>query len=99
LLARLPGLDLVRVQDAGLMRTPDPQILAWAAAEGGGFLTHHRKTVPPYAYDRVRAGEPMPGVIVVSNLTPVGQAIADLELLITCSSADELRDRVMYVPL
>jgi hypothetical protein len=32
LLARVPGLDLVRVQDVGLMHTPD--ILTWAAAAG-----------------------------------------------------------------
>ena len=32
LLARVEGLDLVRAQDAGLMHTPDPDILAWAAA-------------------------------------------------------------------
>ena len=29
LLARVP--DLVRAQDTGLMHTPDPDILAWAA--------------------------------------------------------------------
>ena len=29
LLARVPGLDLVRVQDVGLMHTLDPAILAW----------------------------------------------------------------------
>jgi predicted nuclease of predicted toxin-antitoxin system len=40
LLARLPGLDLLRVQDVGLMHTPDPDILAWAAATGRIVLTH-----------------------------------------------------------
>jgi hypothetical protein len=99
LLARLAGLDLVRVQDTGLMQTPDPQVLVWAAAEGRILLTHDRRTVPRYAFDRLRAGEPMSGVIVVSNLMPVGQALDELELLITCSLADEFRDRVEYVPL
>src|ERR1700730_18676658 len=42
LLARVPGLDLVRVQDVGLMHTPDPDILAWAATEGRMVLTHDR---------------------------------------------------------
>lgn len=99
LLARLVGLDVVRLQDVGLMQTPDPLVLAWAAAEGRILLTHDRRTVPPFAYDRVRAGEPMPGVIVVNNLMPIGQAIDELELLISCSLPDELRDRVVYVPL
>jgi predicted nuclease of predicted toxin-antitoxin system len=45
LLARVPGLDLVRTQDTGLMHTPDPDILAWAAAEGRIELTHDRNTM------------------------------------------------------
>jgi predicted nuclease of predicted toxin-antitoxin system len=65
LLARFPGLDLVRVQDAGLQRAPDPDILEWAASQGRILLTHDWKTVPGFAYDRVAGGEPMPGVLVV----------------------------------
>ena len=33
LLRRMPDLDVVRVQDVGLAETPDPNILAWAAAD------------------------------------------------------------------
>jgi hypothetical protein len=94
-----PGLDLVRVQEVGLTQTADPDILAWAAAEGRVLLTHDRQTVPGSPYDRVNAGEPLPGVIVVDNDLPVGEAIAQLELLACCSLPDELRDRVVYVPL
>jgi predicted nuclease of predicted toxin-antitoxin system len=97
--ARLTGLDLIRVQDVGLMQTPDPQILAWAANEDRVLLTHDRRTVPPFAFDRVRAGEPMPGVIVVSDLMPLRQAIDELELFLHCTRPDELRDRVFYIPL
>jgi hypothetical protein len=39
LLARVPGLNLVRVQEIGLMHTPDPHILAWAAVEGSSRQT------------------------------------------------------------
>ena len=71
---RCAELDIVRVQDVGLSATPDPDILAWAAAEGRILLTHDRDTMPNFAYDRVRAGQPMPGVFLVSDLMPVGQA-------------------------
>ena len=97
--ARHPGLDLVRVQDVGLTQTPDPDLLAWAAGEDRVLLTHDRQTVPGFAYDRVRASEPMPGVIVVDDHLPIGQAIAELELVACCSLPDELRDRVVYIPL
>ncbi len=67
LLRRLPDLDVQRVQDAGLAETPDPIILAWAASEERILLTHDRESVPGFAYDRVNAGEPMPGVFLVSD--------------------------------
>jgi Domain of unknown function (DUF5615) len=33
---RLPALDILRVQDVGLVGAEDPEILAWAAEEGLG---------------------------------------------------------------
>jgi predicted nuclease of predicted toxin-antitoxin system len=73
LLRRVPNLDVLRVQDVGLAETPDPNILGWAAAEERILLTHDRDTVPGFAYDRVRGGEPMPGVFLVSDRMPKGQ--------------------------
>ncbi len=67
LLARVPGLDLVRVQDVGLMHTPDPDILAWAAAEGRIVVTDDRNTMTGFASTRVRGGQPMPGLFVVDQ--------------------------------
>jgi hypothetical protein len=82
MLRRLPDLDLVRVQDVGLAKTPDPAILAWAAGEQRILLTHDRDTVPGFAYDRVRGGERMLGVFLVSDQMPKGQAIDQLLLAV-----------------
>jgi predicted nuclease of predicted toxin-antitoxin system len=67
LLRRMPNLDVLRVQDVGPAHTPDPNILAWAAAEDRIPVTHDRDTVPGFAHDRVRGGELMPGVFLVSD--------------------------------
>jgi predicted nuclease of predicted toxin-antitoxin system len=40
LLRRLPDLDIVRVQDAGLSGADDTAVLEWAAREGRIVLTH-----------------------------------------------------------
>lgn len=48
-------LDVVRVQDVGLLQAEDPSILAWAAENKRVLLTHDRATIPAFAYDRVRA--------------------------------------------
>jgi predicted nuclease of predicted toxin-antitoxin system len=76
--ARVPGLDLVRAQDVGLMQTPDPDILAWAAAAGRIVLTHDRHTMTGFARARVSAGEPMPGLFVVDRQASLGRTLGDL---------------------
>jgi hypothetical protein len=99
LLARLPGLDLLRVQDVGLMHTPDPDVLAWAGAAGRIVLTHARNTMTGFATTRVKAGQPMPGLFVVDRKASSGRTLNDLEVLAAASEMDEWRDQIIFVPL
>ena len=99
LVRRMPSLDVVRVQDVGLTETPDPAILAWAASEDRVLLTHDGDTVPGFAYDRVRSGQSMPGVFLVNDQMPRGQAIDELLLAIECYTADDCKDMVHHFPL
>jgi predicted nuclease of predicted toxin-antitoxin system len=96
---RLPNLDVVRVQDIGLSRAEDPDVLSSASVEQRVVLTHDVQTMPNFAYDRVRAGEPMPGVFLVSDSMPIGEAINELCLAIECLTPDECKDLVTYFPL
>jgi hypothetical protein len=98
LLRRMPGLDVVRVQDIGLAQTPDPAILAWAAREQRVLLTHDRETMPGFAYDRVRRGEAMVGVFLVSDHVPAGLAIDQLLLAIQSLSAADCENQVHHFP-
>ncbi len=98
LLRRLPEVDVVRVQDAGLAETPDPIILDWAASEQRVLLTHDRDTVPGFAYARVNPGEPMPDVFLVSDHMPKGLAIDQLLLAIQCLNSDDCKDQMHHFP-
>lgn len=95
----VPDLDIVTTQRAGLARMDDPAVLAWAARESRIVLTHDVSTMTRYAYDRVRAGEPMPGVFEVGRAVPVGVAVDDLSLLATCSLDGEWDGHVIHPPL
>ena len=100
LLRRFADLDIVRIQDApGMLGADDPTVLEWAAAEGRILLTHDRATMPDFAYQRVLAGQQMPGLFVVNDRHPVGQVIDELALILTCSEQDEWANRVVYLPL
>jgi hypothetical protein len=99
LLRRKPDVDIVRIQDVGLSGADDPTVLEWAASEGRVLLTHDASTMTRYAYERVQAGKPMPGVFEVGRGLPMGQAIDDLILLTECSLENEWEGQVRYLPL
>ena len=99
LLFRQPDIDIVRVQDIGLAGVGDRDILAWAAANDRIILTHDRATLPDYAYERLAAGEKMPGVFILNDRFPIGEATREILLMIACSEQPEWSDRVVYLPL
>jgi hypothetical protein len=69
-------VDIVRVEDAGLVAT-----------------------MTRYAYERVRAGNSMPGVFEVSRNVPVGLAIDEILLIAEHSLEGEWEGQVRYLPL
>ena len=99
LLRRNPDLDIVRVQDVGLRGEDDPAILEWAAHEGRVLLTHDAATMAHFAYERVKAGKSMPGVIEVPDDLPIRAAIEDILLLAEYSEKGEWESQVVYLPL
>jgi hypothetical protein len=99
LLRRNSKLDIVRVQDVGLSGADDPSVLQWAADQGRLIVTHDISTLAKHAFDRIAAGQPMPGVFEVRSVAPVGQAIDDLILLAECSVEGEWEGQVRFLPL
>ena len=98
LMRRKPDLDIVRVQDMGLSGRDDPTILEWAAGEGRIILTHDSTTMIDYAYERVREGKAMPGVIEVPDDVTIGRAIEDILLIAELSQPGEWEGLVIYLP-
>lgn len=99
LFRRLPHLELVRVQDVGLMQTPDADILEWAASQERVLLSHDVSTVPPAAYQRISAGKPMPGVFIVPDRMPISEAIDEVLFLSEDVEPNEWKDQVLFLPL
>jgi hypothetical protein len=99
LLRRNPGLDIIRVQDAGLQSADDPAVLAWAATEGRVLASHDVATLTAFAYARLKADQPMPGLIEIGPDVPMATAIADLLLIAECGESGDLEGQVLYLPL
>lgn len=96
---KYPQIDIVRVQDVGLSGATDLVILEWAAEAGRILVAHDVSTITRHAYDRVREGKPMAGVVIVSLDAGIGQVIEDLLLLLDSVPMADWQGTVQYLPL
>jgi predicted nuclease of predicted toxin-antitoxin system len=95
----VPALDLVRALEALPEGTPDPEVLAWAAAEDRVLVTNDRNTLAALAHKRLAMGERMPGLIATTNEQSIGSAIEDIVLIAEYFSEEEIRCQiVVYLP-
>ncbi len=96
---RNPDLDIVRIQDIGLSGEEDPLVLDWAARHRRVLLTHDKATIPHFAYERIKAGQPMAGVCEVNRSVPISQAIEEILLIAECSDLGDWEYQIRYLPL
>jgi predicted nuclease of predicted toxin-antitoxin system len=96
---RQPDVDIVRVQEVELAETEDAIILAWAASQSRVLITRDRQTMIGSAYERVRSGQPMPGLIVLHEQLAIGEAIEQILMTAVCCTEAEMQHRVVFLPL
>jgi len=95
---RLEALDLISVQSLGLTGADDRTVLALAAEQQRVLVTQDIQTVTRFAFERVDAGLPMPGVIEIVPGAGLGAVIDDLALAVESYDLD-LEGQVIFVPL
>jgi hypothetical protein len=88
----------VRVQDVELGSVDDPVILEWAAKESRVLLTHDVETMTQFAYERVREGKAMPGVIEVDQTASIALIVEDILILAECGLETDIINQVRYLP-
>ncbi len=92
-----PGLDVVRVQETGLMHTPDPIILERAAAEGRAVFTRDRNTMTAHARDRLHQGLRMAGLMVLAEAISIGKAVQELGTLAQVGNPGDLDGQIIFL--
>ena len=89
----------MRIQDAGLSGADDPAVLEWCALEGRILFTHDVNTITGYAYERIKSGKRMPGILEIRQTLPIKQIIEEILLLAECFEEGEWENRIIYLPL
>jgi hypothetical protein len=94
---RVPTVDFLVAHGVIPPRTPDPKLLVLAANLGRVLVSHDKRTMSDHFY-RLLETQDSPGLILISKDYPVGAAIYQLELAVTCSTAEEFRNRITWLP-
>lgn len=92
-------VEFVRVRDIGYEERPDAEVLEHATLEGLVIVSHDVSTMPAAAYERLKQGEDVSGLLMVPQTAPVAPIIEDLILIWSASQADEWRGQVQFLPL
>lgn len=69
---------MVSIREVGLARTKDAGVLEWSARAGYILLTHDVSTMTAAAYQRLKQGLPMAGLVVAPRRMKVGEAVRAL---------------------
>jgi predicted nuclease of predicted toxin-antitoxin system len=96
---REPAIEFRRLRDLGMADQPDAPVLDYAARNGLVIVSHDVSTMTAHAADRVAAGLPMPGVLLVHQGDPIGTIIEDLILIWAASEAEEWAGQVVFLPI
>ena len=101
LLRRQPELTVWKVGDPGTppKGTLDPEILLWCDRHQFILVTNNRRSMPVHLSDHLSQNRHSPGILVLRPKAAMGAILDDLVLIAEVDGGDELRDRIVYIPL
>ena len=94
---REPQMNFRSAKSARLDGVSDREVLAFAADEGRILVSHDFQTMPKY-FRQFTNGRRSPGVVLIRQDLPVGEAIETLLLIWEASDADEWVNRLCLSP-
>ncbi len=96
---RARGVTVLTAQEDGARTLHDPQLLDRATALGHVLFTRDKHLLAE-AVRRQRSGETFGGVVYAHQLrVPIGQCIADLELIAKVFDPPDMLNQIKYLPL
>jgi hypothetical protein len=96
---RRRGIDVLTAQSDRADRLDD-ELLFQRATHLGRMLFSQDEDLLTIATSRQTADRDFAGLIYAHQLGPgIGEIIDDLELLCVCAELDEVRNRIIYLPL
>ena len=97
--SRESAIDILDVKTAGLRGKKDPALLELAVQQDRILISHDRSTMTQHFSERLKAGKPSPGVLILPQQpSAIGEIIESLLLLWAASEPEEWRNRIAFLP-
>ncbi len=96
---RIPDFDYITADQIGKRGESDKNHLKWAFEKSRVIISHDVNKFTDAANEKLENGEDIFGLILIPQTMPIGDAIADLELIISCCKETEFVNRIQYLPL
>lgn len=93
-----PAIDLSSASDGIFFAKPDLEVLAYCAEEQRTLLTHDHRTMPHH-FATFLALRSSPGVMIVPQLMPIGEAVQEIYKAWADSEAEDWVNSVRRLPL
>ena len=93
-----PAIDFLTAGQANLGAKTDLEVLGLAAEAGRILVTHDQKTIPHH-FATFISQRTCPGVIIVPQDMPIGQAVRELFLAWAASESEEWVNTIRRLPL
>jgi len=93
-----PSLEFATAVELGLSRAIDPELLEFAAKNNWLLVSHDVNTMKAFAEQRLASGQGIAGLFMVPQ-NKASRSVAECLILIwATSSAEEWKDRIVYLP-
>jgi hypothetical protein len=93
-----PSLEFATVVELGFSQAKDPELLEFAAKNNWLLVSHDVNTMKSYAEQRLAAGQGIAGLLLVPQNKPSRPIAENLVLIWAASSAEEWKDRIVFLP-
>ena len=95
---REPSVDFLPAQGVIGESLEDHDVLVLAANLERVLASHHFETMPGHFYRFLESRE-SPGIVLIPQLYPLGEAVEELRIAWVCQESEEFKNRIIYLPL
>lgn len=96
---KILDLDYLTPNQLGNPAKSDENHLAWAWKNKRIIISHDVNTMTDTANKRFENDESIFGLILVPQSMPIGDAVNELEIIISCYDENDFENRIEFLPL